>query len=58
LVFHSSTHSEYVTLEILLFHCNSGCTNMLQCYVILTLAVLFMLLFNYSSTRAPKLLEL
>jgi len=33
----TDTHSEYV---ILLVHCNYGCTNVLQCYVIRTLSVL------------------
>ena len=35
----SNTHSDYVIL--LLFHCNNGCTNAPQCYVIRTLRILF-----------------
>ena len=45
----TNTHSEHVTLGILLFHCNNDCTNMPQCYVIRTLAVLFKLLFHESN---------
>jgi hypothetical protein len=36
----TNTHSEYVTL---FFHCNSGCTNATQCYVIRTVPVFFTL---------------
>ena len=40
----TNTNSEYVTLGVLLFQCNNGCTNMPQCYVIRTL-VLFLFIF-------------
>jgi hypothetical protein len=33
----TNMHPEY----LLLFHCNNGCTNYLQCYVVHTLPVLF-----------------
>jgi hypothetical protein len=45
----TNTHSEHVTLGILLFHRNNDCTNMPQCYVIRTLAVLFKLIFHESN---------
>ena len=41
----TNTNSEYV---ILLSHCNSGCTNASQCYVLRTLPVLFILLLYFS----------
>ena len=36
----TNTYSEY---SILIFNCNSGCTNAPQCYVIRTLAVLLIM---------------
>jgi hypothetical protein len=39
----TNTRSEYVI--ILLFHCNSGCANAIECHVISTLRVLCVILF-------------
>ena len=43
------THSEYVTL-IAFFHCNSGCTNSSQRYLIRTLPVV-LVLFTIMATQ-------
>ena len=45
----TNIYSEHVTLGILLFHFNNGCTNMPQCYVIRKMAVLFKLHFHESN---------
>jgi len=44
----TNTHSEYIIL--LIFHCNNGCMNTLQCYIICTLPVLLC-----SNTIIPEL---
>jgi len=44
----TNTHSEYI--DLLIFHCSSGCMNTLQCYIICTLPVLLC-----SNTIIPEL---